>query len=70
MKASIIVALLLVAIPLVAIYVVMDLRADTFPVGTIFHALVMILCVSIVLFFNHRSKKKKKSNYTNKFIEP
>ena len=60
MKATIVVAILLVFVPLIAIYVIMDLRADSFPVGTIGYILIGILGISVTLFLNRRLEKKRK----------
>ena len=60
MRATIIVVLLLVVVPLIAIYVIMDFRSDTFPVGTIGYILIGILGVSVTLFLNRRLEKKRK----------
>ena len=60
MRATIIVVLLLVVVPLIAIYVIMDFRSDTFPVGTIGYILIGILGISVTLFLNRRLEKKRK----------
>ena len=60
MRATIVVAILLVFVPLIAIYVIMDLRADSFPVGTIGYILIGILGISVTLFLNRRLEKKRK----------
>ena len=60
MKATIIVVLFLVVVPFIAIYVIMDFRADSFPLGTIGYILIGILGVSVTLFLNQRLEKKRK----------
>ena len=60
MRATIVVAILLVFVPFIAIYAIMDFRADSFPVGTIGYILIGILGVSVTLFLNRRLEKKRK----------
>lgn len=59
-KATIVVAILLVFVPLIAIYVIMDLRTDTFPIGTFGYIIIGILGISVTLFLNRRLEKKRK----------